>query len=531
MTQIKPKMQMKMQIWAIAVVLIAGLALGIAILTGGGKIFAGDERGEANHQEAAGHDDAEHHGESTEGHADDDAHADEEHHDAQAEPAKGPHGGRLFSDRRYAVEVTIFETGVEPQFRLFTYLDGKPVDVSQSEVELTLERLGRPPQLFTFEKQADYLKSDAVVEEPHSFKAKLRAVYAGKTYHFSFEQVEARVTMTDAQLREAGIELAEVGPATIRTTISLIGDVKYNGDRTVNLVPRLAGLVEAVPASAGDHVRKGQVLAVLSSQALADQRAELLAAQHRLTLARRTYEREKSLWGQKISPEQDMLQAQAAMQEAEITVASAEQKLATLGGVSRDGDLTVYELRSPIEGVVTDKRVAVGDAVADDAALFTVSDLSSVWVEAPVSERDLGVTSVGQTAVVRARAFGAAAEGRVTYVSALIGAQTRTATARILLDNPKGLWRPGLPVSVEIITEEREVPVAVAADAVQDLRDWKVVFARYGDALEARPLTLGQSDGLHVEVLDGLEAGEPYAAKNSFTVKAELGKAGASHDH
>ena len=112
-----------------------------------------------------------------------------------------------------------------------------------------------------------------------------------------------------------------------------------------------------------------------------------------------------------------------------------------------------------------------------------------------------------------------------------MGEQTRSATARIVVANEKGLWRPGLPVTVEVVAEETQVPVAVAADAIQDLRDWKVVFGRYGDALEARPLELGRRDGRHVEVLSGLRAGERYAAKNSFVIKAELGKAGASHDH
>jgi len=193
--------------------------------------------------------------------------------------------------------------------------------------------------------------------------------------------------------------------------------------------------------------------------------------------------------------------------------------------------LTRYELRAPIDGVVTDKRVSVGESVKEDAALFTVSDLSSVWVEAPVSVQDLAAIATGQKAIVRANAFEAVAEGRIAYISALMGEQTRSATARIVVANEKGLWRPGLPVTVEVVAEETQVPVAVAADAIQDLRDWKVVFGRYGDALEARPLELGRRDGRHVEVLSGLRAGERYAAKNSFVIKAELGKAGASHDH
>ncbi|NMG45704.1 efflux RND transporter periplasmic adaptor subunit [Aromatoleum toluvorans] len=511
---------------AIALVLVAGVALGAAILNTDKPAPAGDGHGE--HSEAGHKEDA---------HKDDkagapaDAHEDGHGHE-RAEPVKGPHGGKLLGEGPYTVEVTIFETGVEPQFRVYTYLDGKPLDPARSRVELTLERLGQPAQVFRFTQEEDYLKGDAVVSEPHSFEVTVRAEHDGKSYELGYAQAEARVAMSDAQLQGAGVEIAEAGPATIGTTLSLLGEVRYDADRTVHVVPRLAGLVEAVKVNAGDRVKKGQVLAVLSSHALADQRSALLAAQRRLALARTTYEREKTLWEQKISPEQDMLQARAAMQEAEIEAQSARQKLAALGAAAGgDGDLTRYELRAPIDGVVTDKRLSVGAAVGEDATVFTVSDLSTVWVEAPVAARDLPAVTAGRSARVAANAFDATAEGRVTYVSALIGEHTRSATARIVVKNDKGQWRPGLPVTVEVLADEARVPVAVAAAAIQDLRDWKVVFGRYGDAFEARPLELGRSDGRYVEVLGGLRAGERYAAKNSFVIKAELGKAGASHDH
>ena len=129
---------------------------------------------------------------------------------------KGPHGGRLFTENGYGLELTIFEAGVEPQFRLYTYKDGKAIDPAQSQVTLTLERLGRKPQEFTFTKEADYLKGSAVVEEPHSFDVKISAQHAGKAYRFAFEQVEARVTMSDAQAKGGGVEVAAAGPASSR---------------------------------------------------------------------------------------------------------------------------------------------------------------------------------------------------------------------------------------------------------------------------------------------------------------------------
>ena len=189
--------------WAIVAVLVVGLALGAAILATDGNKAVTDEHGHAAHPEAPGHAEEEHHGQAkSTDHADDASHADEEHHEAAAEPAKGPHGGKLLTDGRYGIEVTIFETGAEPQFRLYTYWEGKPLDVAQSQIQLVLERLGQSPQRFSFIKEGDYLKGDAVVAEPHSFAVKVQADYEGKRYQLGYEQVEARVTMTDAQLQE-----------------------------------------------------------------------------------------------------------------------------------------------------------------------------------------------------------------------------------------------------------------------------------------------------------------------------------------
>jgi membrane fusion protein, heavy metal efflux system len=274
------------------------------------------------------------------------------------------------------------------------------------------------------------------------------------------------------------------------------------------------------------------VLAVIFSPALADQRGELLAAQKRLALAQTTFEREKKLFEGKISAEQDFLQARAAMNEAEITVRGAQQKLTSIGGLSSGGgDLTRYEIRAPISGTIVEKNLSVGQAIKEDANIFTLADLTSVWTEMTVYAKDMNVIRVGQKVTVKSAEFDGSAEGVVSYVGALAGEQTRTAKARVVLPNPNSAWRPGLPVNIEVEAAESEVPVAVSADAIQTLRDWSVVFGRYDNAFEARPLKLGRSDGKMVEVLKGLSAGEKYAARNSYVIKADIGKAGASHDH
>jgi cobalt-zinc-cadmium efflux system membrane fusion protein len=323
----------------------------------------------------------------------------------------------------------------------------------------------------------------------------------------------------------------------IRSTLQLSGEIQFNQDQVAHVVPRLAGVVVRSAKILGDQVNKGELLAVLESQTLADLKSEHQATSTRLDLARTTFERERRLWKDKISAEQDYLASRQVLVEAEIAYRAVEQKLLALGlsheAVMRGGDdgLTRYEIRAPIDGVVIEKHLALGEAVKEDASIFTLADLSTVWAEMTIYPKDLNSVKLGQKVTVRAAALNAEAEGRVAYVGSLVGEQTRSAKARATLPNPERSWRPGLFVTVDLVQDETEVPVAVAVDAVQSVRDWKVVFGRYGELFEVRPVELGVSDGTWIEVVKGLPAGTRYAAAGSFILKADLGKAGASHDH
>jgi len=298
------------------------------------------------------------------------------------------------------------------------------------------------------------------------------------------------------------------------------------------VVPQVAGIVESVSANLGQKVKKGQVLAVISSSAVSEQRSDLLNAEQRLSLARSAYQREKHLWEQKISAEQDYLQAQAALREAEVAVRNAQQKLRAIGATgTSSGNLNRYEIRAPFDGIVVEKHLGLGEAVREDANAFLISDLSSVWAEIIVSPKDMQVVRVGEKVVVRATAFDASAEGKISYVGSLIGEQSRTAKAHVVLPNIGDLWRPGLFVNVEVVSAETQVPVAVAADAIQTVEGKNVVFVRDADGFVAKEVRLGRSDGKSVEIISGLDAGTGYAATGSFAIKAELGKGSAEHSH
>ncbi|MGL4615869.1 MAG: efflux RND transporter periplasmic adaptor subunit [Shewanella sp.] len=343
---------------------------------------------------------------------------------------------------------------------------------------------------------------------------------------------EGLIPMDAQRTQAAGVRLATTGTGTVRSTLQLPGEIRFNEDRTAHVVPRVAGVVESVPANLGQSVKKGQVLAVLNSATVSEQRSELQAATKRLDLARGVYSREKQLWQDKISAEQDYLQAQQVLREAEIAVANAQQKLAATGAGAGGSALNRFELRAPFDGVVVEKHLAVGEAVQDTTQVFTISDLRSVWAEMRVAASDLPAVRVGEKAAVKATAFDSSATGEVAYVGALIGQETRTAPARISLPNPDGVWRPGLFVNVELTASSQQVPVAIATSALQRLEGQQsVVFVPVKGGFRAQPVRIGRTDSQTTEILEGLKLGQSYVAEGSFMLKAELGKASAEHAH
>lgn len=457
--------------------------------------------------------------------------------ETQSKFSTGPKGGKLFTIESFGVEVMIYEKGTPPQFRLYLYENGRPLPPAEAKVNITVTRLGAPAQLFKFIPESNYLICDQLIEEPHSFEMVITAERNGKTFHWNHVQIEGRVKMPNASLKSNGIKIIIAGPATIKPTLTLPGEIIFNHHTIVKVVPRMPGIVTLVNRHVGQQVKKGDILAVIESPMLAELRSQHLIAQKRLTLARTTFIREKQLWEEKITAKQDYLAAKEMWEEAEAKLNLALVKLRSLGvqpESSHSGqNLARFEILAPISGLIISKDAALvlGGTLKKDQNIFTIADVSTVWTAITAYPKDLSVVKVGQKVVVKATAFNVVGEGKITYISTLIGEQTRTATVRVELDNKDGRWRPGMFINAELVTEEIQVPVAVSMDAIQAIRNWSVVFGRYGEFFEIRPLELGRSDGKMVEVLKGFSAGEQYAAGNSFAIKAELGKTNASHNH
>ncbi|WP_410481765.1 efflux RND transporter periplasmic adaptor subunit [Pseudomonas plecoglossicida] len=339
---------------------------------------------------------------------------------------------------------------------------------------------------------------------------------------------EGSLQLSIAQIEAAGVQLAAAGPRELGTAISFPGEIRFDEDRTAHVVPRVPGVVEAVQAELGQAVKRGQVLAVIASQQISDLRSEQQAAQRRLELARLTFQREQQLWQERISAEQDYLQARQALQEAEIALANARQKVAAVGPA---GAGNRYELRAPFDAVVVEKHLTVGEVVDETSNAFTLSDLSRVWATFAVAPRDLDKVVTGRQVTVSAPDLGAQVEGKVNYVGSLLGEQNRAATVRATLANPNGAWRPGLFVNVAVSVERFNAAVVVPQSALQTWEAQTVVFARTEQGFEARPVKTGRRDAGQVEITTGLAAGTQVAAAGSFVLKSELGKGSAEHSH
>jgi cobalt-zinc-cadmium efflux system membrane fusion protein len=391
------------------------------------------------------------------------AHVDEpadKHGAAAADFARGPHNGRLLRDGDFALEVTIFETGVPPQFHLYAYRNNEALPAQEVKATIELSRLGGEVDRFEFTPDGDHLVGNGTVVEPHSFDVTVTARHGDREHRWTYESYEGRTSMPTAVAAAAGVTIEKAGPAVIRNDTSLVGHVVLNGDRFAAVKARFPGLVQSVHVNIGDTVRSGQALAV----------------------------------------------------------------------VENSDSLRSYTVAAPISGVVLARHTNVGD-VAGAEPLFEIADLSELWLELHAFGEDAARLRPGQSVRLEAVADGKAVDTKLQRVLPLASATSQTVVARALLPNPQGEWRPGMTVNGRVTLAERQVPLAVKTAGLQRFRDFTVVFAQVGDTYEVRMLELGERDGDWVEVLGGIDPGTPYVVEQSFLIKADIEKSGASHDH
>lgn len=341
---------------------------------------------------------------------------------------------------------------------------------------------------------------------------------------------EGVLKLSPEQMVASGVETVAVRQGNLSHQVNVPGRIMADADRMAQIVPKVSGIVVEARKNLGDAVAKGDVLALIESREMAESAAEFQAASRAAELSRTTHNREKALWEKKITAEQDYLNAKNAWQEAQIRLDLARQKMEALGGNADKGAPSRYhELKSPLDGVVVERELTLGEFVDTSHTAFTVADLSVLWVEISIAPDDLPKVKEGQAAMIDGG--GKQGAGKLIFVSPVVNSDTRSAKAIIELENPDGAWRSGDYANASIVTDTQGADMIVPQNAVQSIEGKPVVFVRTPEGFEKRDVVIGKKDGQSIEISSGVQAGEQIAVGNTFVLKAEAGKSEAEHSH
>lgn len=334
------------------------------------------------------------------------------------------------------------------------------------------------------------------------------------------------VQLDTLQIRHGGI-VVEPAPSIAFSTLSVTGTIGYDANRVSHVGSRTSGRVVALRADLGTRVGRGQPLAILESPEVGQIRAEETEAQELVKIASENFAREQRLATQGISSRKELLDAEAELRRQQARLRSAESRLAVLGaGHGGDGQFAVT---APFDGVVVSRDASLGEMTTPQDTLFIVADLSRVWIELDIFERDLTRVREKQHVVVRTTAYpDRTFEGRIAYVGPVLDPARRTVRARIDVPNRDGALRPGMFADATIMVGTDGTPtVVLPVDAVQDMDGRKVIFVPGPKPGQFVPKSVELGDAVdsgRVMIRSGLPVGAPVVVRGAFVLRSELAK-------
>ncbi len=360
------------------------------------------------------------------------------------------------------------------------------------------------------------------------------------------------VTPKQRQLLDLHISQAETG--SLENLLQLPGEIQLNMDRTANMMPKMPGFVTEVLASEGDRVKKGQVLARITSHKLGEYFSDFNMALEQEKITRTELEMAQKLYDSKSMSQKDYLRYRKDHADAVVARQRAEILLKSL---NLNGDhsshltehaqaelvCTLYEVKAPWDGTVLKKDVTVGENFAEDntKVIFVVSDLSHPWLDLRADESEISQIATGmpvdiKTAVSLAKTSKQAKtyKGKVVYVAPVIDEATRTGLVRVTIEDPDANARPGSFATGTLRFPDEGNSVLVPAEAVQLIGGETVVFVPVADGFSPKDVTPGKSENGYTQILEGLAAKEKYVSRGAFGLKAILmasGMVGDGHGH
>ncbi|MBI5522452.1 MAG: efflux RND transporter periplasmic adaptor subunit [Desulfarculus sp.] len=350
---------------------------------------------------------------------------------------------------------------------------------------------------------------------------------------------EWKVKMTAELQKQNGVVVGPAKMQRIAGVISATGKVEANADKIAHVSPLISGKIVSVKSSLGDDVAAGQTLVTLDSVELGEAVNRYHQSRTKLALAQSNMDRIKALVEKKIAPRKDILQAEAELKTAQTELHTGEERLSLFGANLADlrtGNhrKPLLPVRAPIGGIITEKHAIVGELADPSKSLYTIADLSTVWVLVDINEKDLARIHRGQEASVTVGAFPELKlKGRITYIADLVGQNTRTVKARIEVPNSERKLKPEMFATIELALDADATPVlAVPEDALQYLDGKTVIFvAEKEGEFAARPVRTGRTAGGMAQIVSGLTEGEQYAIEGSFILKSEIKKSEMKDEH
>ncbi len=340
------------------------------------------------------------------------------------------------------------------------------------------------------------------------------------------------VVLDSAQAASAGLTVAVVGrlPAD---TLALTGIITFDPSLVSHVGPRMQGRIRRVGVDVGSPVAAGDSLAVLDSPELGAMQTSWSKARVTREVAARNFERADRLFRDGVVSQRRRLEAEAELREREADLAAATQALVASGAEADTAATGLFVMRAPLRGAVVERHATVGEVVGPESDLFTVGDLSQLWLLLDLYEADLSRVSVGMSARISAQAYPEKTfNGRVAYIGAEVDSVSRTVKVRLEIPNPSRLLKPGMFVRASLILADANPPLGLLRDAIQSVGGKDVVFVPAGNArFQLRTVQLGkQRAGGWVEILSGLQPGDTAVTGGSFSLKAHLERASSGEE-
>lgn len=342
--------------------------------------------------------------------------------------------------------------------------------------------------------------------------------------------------LSEEEAKRAGIHVEELKLQAVADSLTVTATVHPNQDRVARVAPRVEGRITDVIANLGDRVRAGQALATLDSLVIGEAHSALLQAQAANRVAQADFKRAESLNADEIIAQKDFLRSKADYEKSGTELRAAQDRLRLLGGstktISGRANST-FPVIAPFAGTVIQKKATLGDLATPSEPLFTVADLSKVWIEASLPEASLARVRSGATATVTVVAYpGERFSGRVTYLASVLDKDTRSVGARIEVDNPDRRLKPEMfgTAFIETGGDARQV-LSVPDAAILLLQGQPTVFVAEHGGYEARPVELGEKLGGRTVINSGVATGDQLVASGAYALKARLLKSQISDEH